>query len=262
VQFHALVRDVRFQASLRSVILPSYRCGKRNNLVFSVDWPSILDHAEAGRVDVAILDSSAWSQGSIPCEDFSVLHQVLARGRVILRLSPHTISPSLLADLHTIGFRLIHTAGIDDDQVSLERSLGGAASAVALSHLEDRLRGRIPDAALELTREALASWRPGRDASQVASELGMDTAYFRSLLTRYSLPSCREYLGWGRLFFARGCFEVRDQTVARLAYILGYEDRSSLCRLCRRLTKRQAREVFSPDRADVVTEAMARRLAG
>jgi AraC-like DNA-binding protein len=100
------------------------------------------------------------------------------------------------------------------------------------------------------------------DTRALAKKLVMDGEELRRILAELSLPCPRECLGWGRLFFALGMAEIRGETVSRLAFRLGYGDRSSLCRLCRRLTDRPATELFSPEGDEVAISALAKRLVG
>jgi AraC-like DNA-binding protein len=262
MQLDALLHDVGAKAALLSLFAPAVRPPERFRLFWAKDWPELQGRAEAGITDVAILDPFLDRGHGLGQDMLHRLFHLLGGRRPILYLSTESLDPTVLQILEGAGFPHLLTAGVDDRAAALHRELAMAGAAALLDRLEERLKGRVPPPALEVLMAAISSWSPGEDTPGLARRLGLREAELRRALGAGSFPTLRECLGWGRLFFALGSWGMREETVTKLAKRVGYGDRSSLCRLCRRLTNSPATEVFTPEGPEVVMRALENRLVG
>jgi hypothetical protein len=261
MQIDALVYQPVSRAALRSVIPRSYQPGSPARLHFAEDWAEFLARAEEGITQVGVVDP-AIDTAVVSHEQLLRLRRLLGEARIILYFNRDTLDPGLREALGMLGYRLILTQGVDDDRASLENALAAAASRTLLDRAREHLEDHFPPPALDLFLATVSGWSPGIDGEGLAKGLAMDSEELRRSLAEGALPLPRECLGWGCLFFALGMAEIHRETVSRLAYRVGYGDRSSLCRLCRRLTHLPATELFAPGGREAAVAALEKRLVG
>ncbi len=256
----AHLHDPRGRRTLLSVFPAPHCFQPGRGLHFVESWFDLLDQANDRAIDLVILDPWAQSDGPTPYERILILEEQLGERRVIPYGSPRNLPSDWLRNTGKSGLRPPLFIGENDDKRSLEQTLGRAAAFILQDQAAERLRNRVPNEALGLFLSALASWTPGQNVAELAKCFGMSEEVQRQLSQELALPPPREWLCWGRLFFGLGLCQFRSWTVSRLALHLGYRDRSSLCRMCRRLIGRQAKEVFGPKGEHIVFPTLVSRL--
>ena len=261
MQIDALVVQPRARATIRSLLPGSGRPQRPASVVFVGDWQDLLVRADQGTTDVAIADPWDEARMKIHATELHLLRRRIGTHRIVLYLAPNLVGPVHLVDLKSSGFQNLILAGIDDRGGRVEQTLAAALAAALLDRVKEILGGQIPEPALGLFLDGARAWRPGEQVAGVAKCLGLGERGFRHFLKGYSLPAPGECLAWGRLFFALGYLQFQAATISKLAYRLGYEDRSSLYRLCDPLIGLPAAEVFSEQGTEVVVKALAHRLA-
>ena len=257
----ALVPHLKARSRLRAALRGSLWERGPSLLRFHEEWSVLLAALQAGGADLFVVDPCYPNDEPPPVERINALMRHIGWGRTVLYLSPGLRDSHLLAELTGEGAPHVLVSGTDDDPSSVRATLGKASAHGFLARVVSGLKEETVHSGQSILTRVLAAALSCDRVEELADAMQSKPRDLSTLTRRWDLPPPRRILLWGRLIRAEGLRSLTGETLARVAFMIGYDDVSSLCRLYRNLLGCASHELARETAASLVAERLLREFS-